>query len=95
MLESNHDIKTLHNSQRPDFLKDRIAGYKGHLSNNQCGYVLSQIVGAITSEIILLHRSEDCNTEELAANYAKNVLKKLGRCDINLQVAKQYEPTSI
>ncbi len=95
MLESNHDIKTLHNSQRPDFLKDRIAGYKGHLSNNQCGYVLSQIVGKRTSEIILLHRSEDCNTEELAANYANNVLKKLGRCDINLQVAKQYEPISI
>lgn len=89
MLESNYDIQKLNNSQRTVELKNRIAGDKGHLSNVQCANILSQVVGTKTSEIILLHRSENCNSEDLAMTGANKILKNLGRSDIKLQVAKQ------
>lgn len=64
-IESNYCPRLQAASPRPEFLKSRIMGGSGHLSNAQCG----QAVRAISprKHVVLLHLSRECNTPELAA----------------------------
>lgn len=75
IFESNHDPKMLYESKRPDYLIKRIISDKGHLSNQDCGYYLSLLIGPKTKEVVLAHLSDECNTPELALTTVKNVLK--------------------
>lgn len=86
LFESNYDPIMLNNSSRPFFLKQRISGLKGHLSNKECAYTLSKVVGDRTKEIVLIHISRECNTKELAYNATRKFIK-----DINIRTADQYE----
>ena len=74
ILESNYDEEMLFNSNRPSHLIKRIISDKGHLSNKECGYYLSQIIGPNTSQVILGHISQDCNKEEIALSTIKEVI---------------------
>lgn len=74
MFESNYDPIMLNSSNRPYSLKQRISGLKGHLSNTECGYTLSKVIGDNTKEIVLLHLSRDCNTKELALNTVREYI---------------------
>lgn len=67
MIESNHDEVKLINSDRDFSLKKRILSDRGHLSNMQCSYYLSKLVGKNTKEIMLMHLSEECNNESLVS----------------------------
>lgn len=65
-IESNYCPEMQMASRRPPFLKQRIMGGKGHLSNEQCLAAVREIVCASQSEpkphrIVLLHLSRDCN----------------------------------
>ena len=73
ILESNHDVDMLMNSSKPYFLKMRILGDVGHISNKDCLYYLKHFVGANTKYVILAHLSEDNNNEELALNNIKEI----------------------
>ena len=44
VIESNHDLQMLESSRRPDWLKQRIREI-GHLSNEQSGLFVSEILG--------------------------------------------------
>lgn len=62
-IESNYCPEMQIASSRPQFLKDRIMGGRGHLSNQQC----TQACGAIgAGSVVLLHLSRQCNTPERA-----------------------------
>ena len=74
ILESNYDEEMLFNSGRPNYLIKRIISDKGHLSNRECGYYLSQIIGPNTKEVVLGHISQDCNKEEIALEEVKKVI---------------------
>ncbi len=65
-IESNYCALLQAASDRPDFLKHRIMGGAGHLSNEEC-----RLVAAIapTRDVVLLHLSKDCNRPELARRY--------------------------
>lgn len=89
VFESNHDIQMLLKSNRPPFLKQRICGDYGHLSNDQCVDYLNEIIGNDTHEIILAHLSEECNTEEIALKTITNNLVSENK--IVIKAAKQYE----
>ena len=91
MLESNHDPEMLHKSNRPYFLKKRISGAKGHLSNEKSAEILSEIISSITRDVVLLHLSGECNTHELARNAAfdKNLVLKEG--SVNLHITSQND----
>ncbi len=65
-FESNYDNMMLHESRRSDELKGRIAGIKGHLSNDMSSIYLDELIGENTSKILLAHLSEECNTPEVA-----------------------------
>ena len=90
IIESNHDIEMLMNSNRPFYLKQRILSIKGHMSNKICGEVLNKLIkeGNIKN-VVLAHLSEECNTEEVAID---TVLAQLESEMLpNFFVAKQWE----
>lgn len=91
-IESNHDIELLETSNRPIYLKRRIACYKGHLSNVQCAEILFQVIGNKTKKIMLAHLSEECNREEIALETVRNYLINEGLIINNIEFtcAKQW-----
>lgn len=64
-IESNYDPQMQMQSGRPVFLKRRIMGGRGHLSNEQAFDAVRRIVDASPAgcpqHIVLLHRSRQCN----------------------------------
>lgn len=64
-IESNYCPALQLASNRPDFLKRRIMGGKGHLSNAQSAAAVRRI--SPRCEVVLLHLSRQCNTPALAA----------------------------
>ncbi len=94
IFESNHDIDMLINGKYPQYLKQRIWGDKGHLSNDLAGSYLSKLVGDNTKKIVLAHLSEENNTPEIALNTVNKILK-----DSNIKkeviTASQYETVEV
>ena len=66
IIESNHDIKMQLDTNRPQYLKKRIMGDEGHLSNYDSANYICDVIGRNTKQIILAHLSEDANTPEVA-----------------------------
>lgn len=76
-LEANYDPEMLMSYPNyPPFLKKRISGGHGHLSNINCAKAIERLVHAGTRLVVLSHISEHSNTENLAvstiANYLEN-----------------------
>ncbi len=63
-IESNYCPTMQEQSGRPYFLKSRIMGGSGHLSNQECTVAVQAI--RPRRHVVLLHLSRDCNTPELA-----------------------------
>jgi phosphoribosyl 1,2-cyclic phosphodiesterase len=73
-LESNYDPEMEKNSDRPWFLKQRVMGGSGHLSNGQALAAIQSILDRtqqmcgpdrLPRHIVLLHRSRECNCPKL------------------------------
>ncbi len=64
-IESNYCPRMQLASDRPEFLKRRIMGGSGHLSNQQAAAAVRAIEPR--SHAVLLHLSRQCNTPELVA----------------------------
>lgn len=96
ILESNHDIdKLMNNPKYPYYLKQRILGDKGHLSNADSSYYLSQFIGDATKCVILAHLSEHNNTPELALQTLMDTLKNNNKNCNKIIVAAQNERTEL
>ena len=93
IIESNHDVEMLLNSNRPAILKSRILSYKGHLSNEDSAFYMSNLIGENTKKIVLAHLSEECNTAEKALDTYHNVfaLRKISLDHIEIKCASQHE----
>lgn len=66
MLEANHDINMLQVGPYPYYLKQRILGNKGHLSNELSGKLLSRVLHDHMKAVFLGHLSKENNLAELA-----------------------------
>ena len=66
LFESNHDIEMLLNGPYPKWLKDRVMGPYGHLSNKDSSIYLAKLIGDNTKKIVLTHLSQKNNTPEKA-----------------------------
>lgn len=90
LIESNHDIEMLKNGRYPDYLKNRILGNNGHLSNVSTGQALSKIISKRLKHVFLGHLSEKNNHPLIALNTVTSILEanniKVGN-DLNLHVA--------
>ena len=71
LMESNHDIEKLINGAYPSWLKKRILSNYGHLSNKDASIYLAKLIGESTKKIVLMHLSENNNSEELALKTIK------------------------
>ena len=66
LLEANHDINMLQVGPYPYYLKQRILGERGHLSNENSGKLLCRILHDKLQAIVLGHLSKENNLPELA-----------------------------
>lgn len=92
LIESNHDEEMLMNGPYPPFLKQRVLGDEGHLSNRQTCEYLKQIIGENTKYIFLAHISEKNNTHELALRSAESIVTNK---NIEIVVATQEEESKL
>ena len=65
-LESNHDARMLATGPYPAVLKERVAGERGHLSNDQAAEALTKLVGPDTETVIAMHLSQENNRPSVA-----------------------------
>jgi phosphoribosyl 1,2-cyclic phosphodiesterase len=84
VLESNHDPDLLRRGPYPVFLKRRIEGNRGHLSNAQAVALLERVAHPDLRRVVLAHLSETNNTPELARRTAEAFL---AGSDVHLHVA--------
>lgn len=90
LLESNHDVEMLKVGPYPWYLKKRIAGDFGHLSNEAAGEVIAHMAEKGTKRFLLGHLSQHNNFPELAYQTVCNALSERSICigtDITLDVA--------
>ena len=66
LLESNHDVNMLQVGRYPYYLKRRILGSKGHLSNESAGRLLCRLLHDNLKKVLLGHLSQENNYEALA-----------------------------
>lgn len=91
-LESNYDPDMLFACSYPLFLKKRIMGTKGHLSNLDCAKIIARLCVTGTKQVVLSHISENSNTPYLAFNTVKNYLEEKGIIvDKNIKIGINYQ----
>ena len=93
VFESNHDVRMLREGKYPYYLQQRILSDKGHLSNKDSAYYLSNFIGDNTSNIILIHLSEENNKPEIALKTLLDTLEDKGVRVPNIEIAYQKEIT--
>ncbi|MEO6228509.1 MAG: MBL fold metallo-hydrolase [Ferruginibacter sp.] len=89
-LEANYDDNLLENGRYPVFLKNRIRGGHGHLSNKQALDVFVKHKPSFMSHLLLAHLSKDNNSPELAKQLFQN--KSNGT---EIIIASRYEQTPV
>lgn len=85
VLESNHDLEMLQTGPYPYFLKQRIRGKQGHLSNHDAGQVLADIPRQGVMEVFLAHLSQQNNRPHLAEGTVRRILQKNG-CGVGEEI---------
>ena len=90
LLEANYDIETLRSGPYPYFLKERILGARGHLSNDDAAEFALQSVRSGTRDILLSHLSRENNTPVMAEYAVARRLQSLGMT-VRLGVAPRDE----
>jgi phosphoribosyl 1,2-cyclic phosphodiesterase len=73
--ESNHDVEMLRFGSYPWNIKRRILSDTGHLSNEDAGEALAEILRGVGENVYLAHLSKDNNLSELAHLTVKNILE--------------------
>ncbi len=98
ILESNHDLEMLKIGPYPWSLKKRVMSAKGHLSNDDAGAAVVDLVKNSTNQIMLAHLSQDNNIPELAYLTIKNMLADAGmeiEKDVQLDFACQNQVSKL
>ncbi len=89
VFECNYDDAMLAASSRPPALKQRIRSRRGHLGNTDAMAILPELIGDATRMLTLVHVSRECNDYSLVSRMAREMLERMGRSDIYLDVALQ------
>lgn len=91
LVEANHDVNMLQTGPYPYYLKQRIWGNEGHLSNENCGKLIVDIMCDKLKYVFLGHLSKENNYPDLAFESVRNEINFAGfSCNrINLSVTKR------
>ena len=95
LFESNHDIEMLLNGPYPKWLKTRVVGSYGHLSNKDAAFYLTKLIGPHTKKIILMHLSHINNTKEKALEMMEETFKEYDIDFKNISCANRSEITEV
>ena len=98
VIEANHDVDKLMRGAYPYPLKKRIISDNGHLSNENCAWLATQLAIWGTKHITLGHLSTNNNTYEMAYEAALKLLEENNfnvGTDVTLNVAKKTEITYV
>jgi phosphoribosyl 1,2-cyclic phosphodiesterase len=77
LLECNHDSDLLAQSSYPPFLKRRVGGKYGHLSNSAAGAIAQSVAHGGLKHLVTAHLSEQNNRPELARQAMSEALGSL------------------
>jgi len=83
-IESNYCPRLQARSDRPEFLKRRIMGGAGHLSNEQCLELVRH--ASPRRDVVCLHLSQKCNDPDLVRSMHADA-------EYRLTLSSQHEPT--
>lgn len=86
LLEFNHDSEMLAQSVYPAWLKARIAGPLGHLSNDRAAQLLSSVDRSLLRTLVAAHLSRKNNASALVREAIAGVI---GEGEVDLVVADQ------
>lgn len=89
-LESNYCPQMLANGNYPYFLKRRITGGYGHLSNNQALMLFQEHKPEFMTHLLLSHLSKDNNDPELVERIFKNIAG-----ETLVKVASRHEESEV
>lgn len=89
-LESNYDDTMLENGRYPHFLKNRIRGDKGHLSNKQALELFKTHRPIFMSHLFLSHLSKNNNCPKLVQKLFND-----HAAGVKMIIASRYEETAV
>jgi phosphoribosyl 1,2-cyclic phosphodiesterase len=89
-LESNYDEVMLEQGNYPYFLKSRIRGDKGHLSNKQALKLFTEHKPTFMSHLLLSHLSKNNNCPKLV----EKLFNEYGN-GVKMIIASRYEETAV
>ena len=99
LLEANHDVNMLQVGSYPYYLKQRILGNRGHLSNENSGRLLSRVLHDGLKKVVLGHLSHENNLPELAYETVRMEIDLADNPyragDFPIQVAKRSEVSEV
>lgn len=98
ILEANYDEEMLRMGPYPQYLKERIAGPNGHMSNRDTAEFLSENITEELKYIWLCHLSKDNNHPELACKTVELLLRSKGILvgkDVQLIALKRSTPSDL
>ncbi|PYQ03706.1 MAG: MBL fold metallo-hydrolase [Acidobacteria bacterium] len=87
LIESNYDPVMLRDGPYPWSVKERILGYRGHLSNDDVARYLMRDLGQACRMVLLAHISQNNNHPELVRMTAETALRRRGRTEVRLELA--------
>ena len=94
-IESNHDLSMLENGPYPAFLKKRILGDRGHLSNLHSGLCVLEYAKSKLNNVLLSHISAVNNTPGLALSTFRNLLKERKDLRPKISLSLKYNSTGL
>ena len=99
LIEANHDVNMLQVGRYPYYLKRRILGDCGHLSNESCGKLLCKLLHDDLNTILLGHLSAENNLPELAYEAVRLEIlmgsDEYDPSDFDLKVASRSEWSNV
>lgn len=98
VMESNHDVDMLMNGPYPSYLKKRVRGEGGHLSNKECAELIHDIYHKGLRHLFLCHLSAENNDPDLAYRTAAKALQSEGvrlGDDVILSVLLRNSPSLV
>ena len=91
ILEFNHDYDALMSGPYPWYLKQRVRGRTGHLSNEDAAALAAELLHRDLKYLVAAHLSETNNRPELALKAAREALDEA----LEPEAASQWAPTKV
>lgn len=93
ILEANHDVQMLQDGPYPHFLKRRVLGQHGHISNLAAAQALAACRDRVPPEVWLAHLSPTNNRPDMAQDAVSGHLATVGLGHVSVRVADRHRPS--